>query len=177
MHLPNSRDVATAEGHRPPQCIPAGTGRMGIERISTGRHTQPRGAQTRRDRHVRRTPTTPTPTASSWRERRGRHEDGLDGFGVPETELLARRLEEAHERGAARPAAAPVLPVRAVLHADREPDRVLELHLVDVDVHVGPLAPVLLVGDVVLERAPEVFEVFERRVVGDGEVGVLPPTK
>ena len=61
-----------------------------------------------------------------------------------------------------------------MFHPDHEMDRVLVLHLVDVDRAIGPLARVgIHVG---LDPDPELLNELERGVVRDHEGRRLPPT-
>ena len=60
-----------------------------------------------------------------------------------------------------------------MLHRDYERDRVLVLHLVDVDRHVGPLAVVRV--HVCLQTDAQLFDDLQRRVVCNLQVRRLPP--
>ena len=60
-----------------------------------------------------------------------------------------------------------------MFHPDYEMDRVLVLHLVDVDRDVGPLAAVR--GHIGLQTDTELLDNLERRVVCNHEIGRLPP--
>ena len=99
--------------------------------------------------------------------RRPRQRHRLHWHRVPNIELLEYALQVPHERRAPRPAPALVLPVRAVLDGDGEVDRVLVLHLVDVDVRAVPLARVR--GHVGADALLEDLDGLHGRGVGDHE--------
>lgn len=91
----------------------------------------------------------------------------MHGHSITYVELLEHGFEVSHEECASTPTATPVLPVGTVFHADDKVDSVLVLHLVNIEIDVGPLSPILFVGDVLFQTFSQCLDGFERSIIRD----------